>query len=567
MKKFLLMTVAVSFAAVVSAQQYQVLQEPQQKVKMYTRSFAKAPESISLAKKAPRKSAANGVLYNRPEGSFYHAFSKEGRGYYQTFLIVPPYTDVNFQNVSTASGAATWTYNGQDITDSANGDVLEFGFAGIQDPLADGLRYFSMPTLSIGGTEFTLGTEGKYSSYASYGSGFAVDTLTSLSFADQHNSGYGFGSLDSHFLYGTGKISYSQGDYAGQTATCIGVEQDFEKPMSPLYIEDAYLPFYSNSETPIPAGKELILRFFELDDQGQFGNVIAEMTATADDVFDVEDVTSSVSSGLGYEGKWFSGSVTFTQKSTDAFGGVSVEPVIIDKAFAVVILGVDQEGVNIGFTSTSITDGTNIDNAYFIVEREDGNYGYHYYTDESLHISFTGLFDKIVFADDDTKVYVAPNEGGAAVMKNDSETDAVLLYTAFPWYDNAGNENYYVDVEYTQGDEEWFDALAIDDSYYTQTNSNGNYYGVNLLQVKAKELPSGVTGRKATVHVYGSGVEESFQVIQGDVDSNSTGIESMDATNTVHVSTIAPVYNLNGQQVDKSYKGIVIKNGKKIVQK
>ena len=29
----------------------------------------------------------------------------------------------------------------------------------------------------------------------------------------------------------------------------------------------------------------------------------------------------------------------------------------------------------------------------------------------------------------------------------------------------------------------------------------------------------------------------------------------------------APVYNLAGQQVDASYKGVVIKNGKKYVQK
>ena len=46
--------------------------------------------------------------------------------------------------------------------------------------------------------------------------------------------------------------------------------------------------------------------------------------------------------------------------------------------------------------------------------------------------------------------------------------------------------------------------------------------------------------------------------------SSTTGIERVVATPT---SKETPVYNLAGQQVSKSYKGIVIKNGKKMVQK
>ena len=114
---------------------------------------------------------------------------------------------------------------------------------------------------------YTLGTEGKYSAYASDGSGIAVQGLTTMSQADQHNGGYGFGSLDTHYLYGTGYVTTS----TGVKRTCYAIEQDFDKPMSPLYIEDAFLDFYSTQANPIPEGKELTMRFVELDDEGLFG--------------------------------------------------------------------------------------------------------------------------------------------------------------------------------------------------------------------------------------------------------------------------------------------------------
>lgn len=44
----------------------------------------------------------------------------------------------------------------------------------------------------------------------------------------------------------------------------------------------------------------------------------------------------------------------------------------------------------------------------------------------------------------------------------------------------------------------------------------------------------------------------------------STGISG---TLVAPVAKNAPIYNLAGQQVNASYKGVVIKNGKKYVQK
>ena len=43
-----------------------------------------------------------------------------------------------------------------------------------------------------------------------------------------------------------------------------------------------------------------------------------------------------------------------------------------------------------------------------------------------------------------------------------------------------------------------------------------------------------------------------------------TGIQTVKAE-TIDVN--APIYNLAGQQVDSSFKGVVIQNGKKMIQK
>lgn len=54
-----------------------------------------------------------------------------------------------------------------------------------------------------------------------------------------------------------------------------------------------------------------------------------------------------------------------------------------------------------------------------------------------------------------------------------------------------------------------------------------------------------------------------FDNIVVDLESTETGVDGVRILN----DTDAPVYNLAGQKVDKSFKGVVIKNGKKFIQK
>jgi hypothetical protein len=47
------------------------------------------------------------------------------------------------------------------------------------------------------------------------------------------------------------------------------------------------------------------------------------------------------------------------------------------------------------------------------------------------------------------------------------------------------------------------------------------------------------------------------------INPETDGLQSVEAS----VSDNAPVYNLSGQKVGKSYKGIIIRNGKKYINK
>ena len=77
------------------------------------------------------------------------------------------------------------------------------------------------------------------------------------------------------------------------------------------------------------------------------------------------------------------------------------------------------------------------------------------------------------------------------------------------------------------------------------------YGGMNTAGAK----PFGIKGANSS--------DSSLKIYSIEVDSNSTGIDGVDAEDDS--SADAPVYNLNGQRVNNVGKGIYIKNGRKVL--
>ena len=82
------------------------------------------------------------------------------------------------------------------------------------------------------------------------------------------------------------------------------------------------------------------------------------------------------------------------------------------------------------------------------------------------------------------------------------------------------------------------------------------------------ELTATINGHQATVYIaepYMVGIFYTFSN-----DSNPTGIKGVHSettTNHRHADSQTPLYNLNGQRVSDNYHGIVIKQGRKVVNK
>lgn len=88
--------------------------------------------------------------------------------------------------------------------------------------------------------------------------------------------------------------------------------------------------------------------------------------------------------------------------------------------------------------------------------------------------------------------------------------------------------------------------------------------GYNILFFYADPLLPGTTGRHAVVTVNANGaISNKIVIRQG--DDKTTGINTV-STNA-DVKTNNAVYNLEGQRVAKDYKGIVIENGVKRLNK
>jgi hypothetical protein len=99
---------------------------------------------------------------------------------------------------------------------------------------------------------------------------------------------------------------------------------------------------------------------------------------------------------------------------------------------------------------------------------------------------------------------------------------------------------------------------------------NGNYFNLAIGSesaqgslVKPKEDLSAMNNQKVVVSGYLMYVNSKYVYVVATEVNLATNINTIKANTDVN----APVYNLAGQQVEKSYKGLVIKNGKKVINK
>lgn len=531
-------------------------------------------------KQGPRKDLKSGVYYTRPEGTIYNGLNEEASGYGFARLFAPAFSSLKFTNMCNNRAAAVWGFNGNqmpdlDIVDGDNNLVLEVGQAG---------SGYYMPEIYVGSDMFKLGASAQYAQY----NGVYGCEMGNYSFADQQTSDiYGFGSLSTHYTFGSGTFSPTEGDNAGKLFRSHGFVMECPAPISPLYIERFNFLVYNNMESePIADGCEVTMqiRGSEFDAEGNRkigGKILYELKATKADVSDALHTFDTEYSSTGKAAIY---NVTFSNKTVDQLGTEVEDPMVINEPFYIVVRGHEQEGVNFGYRLLIQNPEDKLLYGTYSLCFEDSdvdlanNYGLWYGSDGVIDMSFYGGYDFIECLESATVGettlsginVLRVSADGKNVTNEGSEEQLqgrAAFNTAVSWFDEENPD--IVNYEVNADDLPAWIAIDADPQFETGQNEDGSTYdyytGVTYVTVECEALPAGQTGRAASLYFEGKGYKSQTPliVLQGD----ATLADAIENPVVVKTNMNKGTYNLAGQKVGKNFKGIVIKNGKKEIQK
>lgn len=560
MKKNSLLALSVLLSmATASAQQTNLKTETLRPAKL---SASHLKRTADVQRKAPARSPENGVYYARPTGTFYQgsALDMMWATYYQPMLYVPAFKELTFTNMCTTPDQAIWSINGQEI------DPVEFpgNFTPNNDFIisySQAAGYYSYPpTVNVGATQYTLGETAKY--FDTYGSGVvAMDTIANISPFDMSSGTLYTGVTGSVYAYGTETFAFDpdgEGEQPSVMLTTYGIFHVFDKPASPLWFDRMRFLALTTSEKPFAGDKTLTVEIRDVVTNEAGGMEPGE------EIYATLDVCQTVMGDKLQNGKTTC-ELIFSRQTTDILGSVTNVPVVIDKPFSVLVKGFNEEGVDVGFGLAELnpTDTEDTRYTYTLTLDPEGNPGttVSYGPGVAAPMEFIGIMDVVEVIGRDSLNVLRISEDGTTCSNEGSTVDTnmggAVVYTACPWYNNSGAAQYKLENQ-----PEWVRSVSSVSDY---RNEQG-YVGMEIMSVVCDPLPEGVEGRFAEVYVSGRGVKSEYPVIllQGDVDVTATGIGNIVSN---EASASAQVYNLKGLKVNKDTKGLVIKNGKKVVNK
>ena len=543
-------------------------QKPAQLVNRANYRLSSKVLQLAEAKAAPavKKTYDTGVYYDTPKGSLFRGFTYDGRSYDYSFLVVPPFTDLTFTNMSNSASRSSWSVNGNDASDR----VVNNNYVGNYLPMG----FWYAPTVSVGRDSYTWGY------YNETGSVVATDSIADLAYFDLHTGArYGWGGLEGKgkYLYGTGTVTMKN----GKVYHSAGVTQYLEAPASPLYVNYISILAFSSGE-PLKGDAQLTMTIYPanlVDTTYDENNPIVELTCTTNDTTFLykgssSNTTTHVVNIYGMK---------FTNKQEDPILGITTdEPFVIDQPVAVVVRGVNDNGVDVGFPGHGYGNydektGNSSPNEErqqirATVDFQEG--GSVYYSETALELNFNGMMDYVNV--DSTFASQQGDITGANILKvsddgqtvstygkgSDQNLGCAIAWTALPWFDIDGNSNYSV-----EGAPDWVSEVSCDPQYWTQTEQGQSVnYGQNLITFKCQPLPAGVNGRAATVYLTGKGVKSATPIIllQGNADP-AMSIAQYKAD--VKSGKVKEIYDLAGRRVLPTTKGLVIKNGHVVLNK
>ena len=543
MKKVFLLFAFVLAASASFAQYTKGNQMVDMKKAIANREMMKA-ELINENAPVIMKSAADGIWFARPEGALVTSWDERGYGYYVNSIIVPPYYDVIYKNMSDDKANTYWYLNDNDITEYADEEnnlpIGNYGFYHLNYSAEEDVWYvpsYYTPELTGGRMQSFRFGEVNNDNAADYDAYLRVDSIGWYAYVDEQNipaqKYYGWGALvapgSDHYLFGSGKLTFKD----GAEATSMGVVDFFKKPASSLYVEKVKFEFYTATEA-LKNGAELTMKFFnvETNEEGQMvlgDKVLATLKCSADDIILLGERKTSPNTTTG---EVQMGYAVFQNKVTDEFGTEYNEPFAINEDFGIVVSGFENPDVDMDIPAPTepaedvtaqgmqmlLTDGENVWYQY-VYGGDPMGFPFHIY----------GCFD---YCEAQDELYSFDEEGNVVdtypglnkiVVSNDGKENhtanadeahdmgAAVLQTNFNWFDEEGLENYL-----PEDLPDWVTNVSAEDLL----DSDGDRNGLAAVVFECEPLPEGVKGRKAELYFQGKGYKSELPIIliQGEVE-------------------------------------------------
>lgn len=520
---------------------------------------------------APSKAASTSVQWKRPAGQFWGAGlnGETGQlGYYFTPLVLRPWTDYKFENISTAKGTPSWNCQYYDSSiknytsmSSSDNDVT-MSYIRFETP--------EVPLLSYKGN----------STYAQqyYGKELTekpINILANNSISEfigftMPVSSHYYGLFTRHEVERSGLSFFTgaevypgmneeHGCWFGTNNSGINaMATRFEKPDQPYLLNGVY--FYYQFGNDIP--KDLPVKAYvfktandaKVEDLGE-GKTIEE--AELGELLAVSEsfIKATVASDENFEAV---AKFEFVEKNpvTGAENAYSLE---IDDDIIIVVTGFNQDLGNGGYITSFISPDT-YDEGYgnlgflgSLEETEDGSISYRLTAIKNffvnpLHNTVGGVFADVSYPWLKEYYLEQPTE---VKLANDGETTEEVqgLSYVLPLMSTSETSDFAITFD---GEEEcdWLEITAAEDEYDKNAEGEDEFTGLTVLEFTAKPNPN---DESRVSHVKISIPAASFEI------TFLQGSQAQGAVDSITIDGAAKYYDLSGRRVVNPEKGLYIK--------
>lgn len=317
------------------------------------------------------------------------------------------------------------------------------------------------------------------------------------------------------------------------------------KPDAPLYFEGVSLALYAFADHGMNL-KCKIVKVSRSSNTLELGDVVAEADV---------DMESSVIDETGRSILYWTNFYTVDELGMTQ----TLDHIFVDEEFAIIFEGWDNgsfSGYALGDYPSEVQPAHSYSTYYQGFDPETGAWDERVYRMGSLHIlvGLEGAAYGYLMTNDNTNIALSADGGEAKINVGPMLyyfNDAGEAITGIWLDEDAGSDEIpeWLTVKYTQPVQEGVDE-----------DGNPVYDPSFDLIFTAEALPAGTTSRSCHLVFYQPGAQLEVNVSQ-------EGTSGISTTVVKKTTTDGPLYNLNGQRVNANYKGIVVKDGAKVIKK